>query len=291
MDYSEFVKHEEKKKHGDIMFPCVKYRTQIPDFYSSFPIHWHLDMEIIICNSGNCFYIVNSEKLLVEEGDILVILPSVLHSFCQNGDFKFSGYTYIFNLNIINNNIDICNSKYFKPLLDNECNPYFLIKRNNSSYLKCKKIFDEINKINDQKNDFYEIKIKSYILELFYIFFTEKIITIYSKSKENKAAKVTKEVIKFIQENYQNELSLELIADKFEISSYRLSHIFKETTGMSCIDYLIDYRLSAAADMLRQSNLPILNIALDTGFNNISYFNRAFKKKFNTTPTEYKKIV
>lgn len=290
MKDSDFLSHEEKKKHGDIMFPYVKYPTAIPYWYSCFPIHWHAEMEIISVNEGSCFYIVNSKKLLIEKGDILVISPFILHSFYQNEDNIFLGDTYVFNLNIINNSIDICNSKYFKPLMNNECNPYFLIKKCNPAYSKCSEILMELNKLSVEKNEFFEIKIKSYLLDLFYTFFTENIITLSSKPKEDRAAKKTKEILKFIEENYANNLSLNVISDKFDISLYHLSHIFKTTTGMSCIEYLVDYRLSMAANMLRQNNLPVLNIALDTGFNNISYFNRVFKKKFNVTPTKYRTL-
>lgn len=290
MKDSEFLKHEEKKRHGDIMFPYAKYPTAIPYCYSCFPIHWHAEMEIIFVNEGNCFYIVNSQKLLIEKGDILIISPSILHSFYQNEDNIFLGDTYVFDLNIINNNIDICNSKYFNPLLNNECNPYSLIKKCNPAYRKCSKILKEVNKLSEEKNEFFEIKIKSRLLDLFYIFFTENIITLSTKPKEDRTAKQTKEILKFIEENYTNNLSLEVISKKFGISLYHLAHIFKTTTGMSCIDYLIDYRLSVAANMLSQNNLPVLNIALDTGFNNISYFNRAFKKKFSVTPTKYRSI-
>ncbi len=291
MDYYEFQRHEEKKEHGNIMFPFVKYHTDIPNCISCFPIHWHGDIEIIFVNYGNCYYIVNSKKLLLEEGDILVITPSVLHSFYQNGNNTFLGDTYVFNLNIINNNMDICNSKYFRPLLKGECSPYLLIKKNHIAYSKCMKIMNELSSTFKEKNEFYEIKIKAFLLELFYIFFTEKIITLSSKPKEDKVTKIAKEILTFIEENYENNLSLQLISNTFGISVYHLSHIFRKATGISCIQYLIDYRLSVAANMLRQNNLPILNIALDTGFNNISYFNRTFKKKFNVTPTEYRNLL
>ena len=57
---------------------------------------------------------------------------------------------------------------------------------------------------------------------------------------------------------------------------------------MTCIDFLIAYRLNMASTLLYTTDLPILAIALECGFNNISYFNRAFKKQFNTTPTEHR---
>lgn len=59
---------------------------------------------------------------------------------------------------------------------------------------------------------------------------------------------------------------------------------FKETMGVSFIQYLNDYRLEIAAELLTTTTDNILDIAFATGFNNISYFNRCFKKKYGVSP-------
>ena len=64
---------------------------------------------------------------------------------------------------------------------------------------------------------------------------------------------------------------------------------FKQTTGMGFIEYLNSYRLETAAQMLSASNDNILDIAEKTGFENLSYFNRSFKKKFGLSPGQYRK--
>jgi AraC-like DNA-binding protein len=64
---------------------------------------------------------------------------------------------------------------------------------------------------------------------------------------------------------------------------------FKETMGTGFTAYLIDYRLEIAAEMLLESSDNILEIALRTGFESLSYFNRSFKKKYGVTPGKYRK--
>jgi AraC-like DNA-binding protein len=59
--------------------------------------------------------------------------------------------------------------------------------------------------------------------------------------------------------------------------------------GTSFIDYLKDYRLAMAARLLSASDASILEIAEDVGFESLSYFNRAFKKRYGMTPTQYRK--
>ena len=65
--------------------------------------------------------------------------------------------------------------------------------------------------------------------------------------------------------------------------------IFKQQTGTSCIEFIIQARLNAACEELRNSVKPVLEIATDVGFNNLSNFNRQFKHYYDQTPSQYRK--
>jgi AraC-like DNA-binding protein len=64
---------------------------------------------------------------------------------------------------------------------------------------------------------------------------------------------------------------------------------FKETMGTSFVDYLKEYRLTMAARLLLSSDSSILAIASEVGFDNLSYFNRSFKKQYKVTPSQYRR--
>ena len=64
---------------------------------------------------------------------------------------------------------------------------------------------------------------------------------------------------------------------------------FKETMGMSFVQYLNDYRLDVEAKLLTTTSDDIISIAINTGFDNLSYFNRRFKKKYGITPGKYRR--
>lgn len=64
---------------------------------------------------------------------------------------------------------------------------------------------------------------------------------------------------------------------------------FKETMGTSFVDYLRDYRLTIASRLLTTSDSSILDIAAESGFENLSYFNRVFKQKYSMTPRQFRK--
>ena len=98
-----------------------------------------------------------------------------------------------------------------------------------------------------------------------------------------------KVILKYIENNYAQKIS---VADAAEIAGFSESHFmryFKETMGTSFVEYLKDYRLTMAARLLLASDASILSISEDVGFENLSYFNRAFKKKYQVTPSKYRK--
>ena len=66
--------------------------------------------------------------------------------------------------------------------------------------------------------------------------------------------------------------------------------LFKELIGMSFTAYLINYRLELAAKQLQESKQKVIDIAVNCGFNNHSYFTRSFMKKYGCTPAKYRKI-
>lgn len=85
-----------------------------------------------------------------------------------------------------------------------------------------------------------------------------------------------------------NRISIADIAATVDFSESHFMRYFKETMGTSFVDYLRDYRLTMASRLLTTSDSAILDIASETGFDNLSYFNRVFKKKYGMTPRQFR---
>ena len=93
---------------------------------------------------------------------------------------------------------------------------------------------------------------------------------------------------KYIEENYQHPISIDEISDVCHFSSSHFMKYFKKVMGTSFTDYLNEYRLSMASRLLLSSSDNILEIAAECGYDNLSYFNRLFKKKYGVTPSAYR---
>lgn len=103
---------------------------------------------------------------------------------------------------------------------------------------------------------------------------------------------VVKKIISYLNENYNKKISLDQIARNMYLSPVYISKIFKEETGESPINYLIQIRLEKAKDMLEQGKeKSIKNVATIVGYDDVYHFSKLFKKHYGISPLYYKKSI
>ena len=96
-------------------------------------------------------------------------------------------------------------------------------------------------------------------------------------------------VFKYIENNYMHKISVADAAAQIDFSESHFMRYFKENMGTSFVEDLREYRLTMAARLLLASDATVLTIATEVGFDNLSYFNRAFKQHFGMTPSKFRK--
>ncbi|MBQ1702207.1 MAG: helix-turn-helix domain-containing protein [Prevotella sp.] len=110
----------------------------------------------------------------------------------------------------------------------------------------------------------------------------------YSKIVDTDDSKQIMKVKNYINDNYRDEIRLSVLASIAGLSPSAFSRFFKLHTGKKLSDYIIDIRLGYASRMLVDTNLSISEISYDCGFNNLSNFNRIFKRKKGCTPKAFR---
>lgn len=98
------------------------------------------------------------------------------------------------------------------------------------------------------------------------------------------------DIVEFIKNNYDKQISLQLIAKEFNMSFTYISHYFKKYTGVNFIDFIRNIRVEKAKEILKNENTSINEVAHRTGFDTVNTFIRIFKKLNGITPGEYKSI-
>ncbi|OKP79573.1 hypothetical protein A3842_12840 [Paenibacillus sp. P3E] len=116
----------------------------------------------------------------------------------------------------------------------------------------------------------------------------DKIIA-YHKEKRSRITDVTLQLATdYMDENFNKNISVDTVAEYVQRSSSYLSRIFKESTGMTVNDYLIQLRIKRAMELLKQLDLSIEVICKEIGYANVSYFNKIFKARTGLTPGQYR---
>lgn len=290
MNILEYENYQEKISHGNPLFPYITYLCSIPLDFPYVPLHWHDEMEIVYIKKGRGTITADFNQYEVSEGTIALIMPGQLHSIGQLEDASMEYENIIFHPNIlISKKADTCSSDFFQPLLSGNLSVPLLYTPGSPFYREisaCVDANDEICKTNPTG---YQLFIKSQLFMLFFLLFNKYGSTEPPK-KNYKALEKMKLILKYMENHYMEKITISEMAQEVGLSQSHFMKYFKNTMGTSFIDYLNEYRLTMASRLLVSSDSSILAIASEVGFDNLSYFNRSFKKRFGQTPREYRKL-
>lgn len=289
--HKEYIALKENTKHGDFMLPFAEYPAKIPEIYTSFPLHWHDEMEIILVQKGSLEINIDLEIFQAHEGDIVILKPCTLHGFKQLEQYSAVYHTILFQMSILNNNAsDACAMKYFTPFLENRYSYPKVITRKYKEVEEIRECLERLICSYKEKDEFFELEIKSQLFHLFHLLFVhifekKKIVsTVHSDTVYN-----VKLILDYISEHYTETITIEELAEILHFSPQYFMRFFKKYTGMTCLDYINDYRLNTAVKLLLETKRAISEIAAEVGLGNVSYFNRLFKRKYEITPREFRK--
>ncbi len=291
MNILEYENYQEKILHGNPLFPYITYLCSIPLDFSYVPVHWHDEMEIVYIKKGRGLVTVDFRQYPVHAGMFALIIPGQLHSIEQFENEKMEYENIIFHPNIlISKKTDTCNSDFLLPLLSGKITVPTLYAPDCPCYAEIKACIDANDEICKTNPKAYQLFLKSQLFLLFYILFhncakMEPVRTNYRSLEK------MKQILKYLENNYMNKITIEEIAAEVHLSQSHFMKYFKNIMGTSFIEYLNEYRLTMAQRLLVSSDSSVLDIAAEVGFDNLSYFNRIFKKRFGQTPSACRKHV
>ena len=95
-------------------------------------------------------------------------------------------------------------------------------------------------------------------------------------------------VLQFIEERYNQRITLSMLAKALCLSESRASHVIRASCGTSFRELLIQKRLGVAMELLRQSGMGVLEVAMESGFEDVAHFHRLFRRRTGTTPRRYR---
>lgn len=292
----EYESYQEKVLRDSHSFPYLTYPCSIPLDFKRVPVHWHEEMELIYIKKGSGIVTIDFHGLEAAAGDILFICPGQLHSIRQLRQESMEYENIIFPLSLLMNHPgDNVWKQYLSPIALRKKGVIMLLGPSREGYEKIAACIDAIDEIRKSFPEAFPLLIKGKLFELFFFLYQYNLVTeLENAGREGwrgkeKSMEKSRIIIKYVEEHYQEPLSIERMAELTQFSQSHFMKFFKNTFGMSFNSYLNEYRLTMASRLLLASGDSILDVAAATGFENLSYFNRRFKGKFGMTPREFRK--
>ncbi len=115
---------------------------------------------------------------------------------------------------------------------------------------------------------------------------SDVVFHILSKQEKVSSSFIVDQIIRFIDENYMQDIKLIALANEYYINHIYLSRLFRVQTGQNFIDYLTEVRMTKANVLLKNKTLKVKDVAKMVGFENPYYFTKRYKAFFNVTPTD-----
>jgi len=272
------------------MLPIALYPVEHKSPGIILPHHWHNELEFLYLAAGQAVFSIDDESIPVQAGECIFINSGQIHSGVSQSEHVLY-YSVVFSHEFLTGSLDSCEVilneiitnriavfSHFKPEIPNQ----------GRVISELKAVIHELT----EKSTAYELAIKSKLFSIFCILIREKLSTAIPQSKKyyirSRKYELLKNILGYISQNYTKKISLSHISENVNLTPQHLCRFFKEMTGYTLSDYINHYRIETSCTLLKVSSLSITDIALECGFENISYFNRVFKRQTGCTPTEFR---
>jgi len=276
--------------HGTHEFPAEYHYldTTHPRYHMS--THWHKEWELIRVLDGTFTAHVDEEEFVLHAGEMLLVRDSMLHGGIAT-DCIYE--CFLFDLHGLFRSFEHV-KKYLRPFYRMEVLPKLLFTK--ELHPDIYNAADSLLKANYQEitaPDFHncrELISVSCLGQLFGLILQHHLYTNNPEHSANSSQRIgqIKSVLEYVEQNFASPITLDILADIAGVNPKYFCRIFKEITHQTPMDYVILYRIEQAAIRLSTTDLPIIEIGMDCGFNDCSYFIRTFKKHMKMTPNKYR---
>ncbi|MBV7390934.1 helix-turn-helix domain-containing protein [Enterococcus alishanensis] len=273
MNFLTDINFKEATQHVTGKLPVAIYRNKlIKDRGDGIRLHWHKEFQLVWVLEGKFSYQVGREKIYLDEDKLLFINSGRLHQakvLTEEVEYICVDFSpYFFN--------DILYQNFLKELMQEEQADFQVVLRD-------PKWDKRLRELHTKPVDENFLSLTIFLLE-----FIEKVFQ--KKTVETKQSEAfIYPLLNYVHQHYIEDISVDVLSQRGHMNKNKCTELFKLYTGYSPKNYVIYYRLFIAKEKLLTTNQTISEICYSVGFNHLSYFIEAFKKKYHFTPLQFRK--
>ncbi|MEK3881815.1 AraC family transcriptional regulator [Paenibacillus sp. PL2-23] len=283
---------KESRTHGDEQHPFGMYWLNYGPGEHVIDCHWHEEAEIFYCMQGETLFQVDTDYFLVRAGEAVFVDGGDIHAAHAHGRDGCSFFSLVFDTNLLASaNYDAVQEKLVLPLVERRGTfPRHIAGREPYESQLLQHIAAMMESCRQQPEGFEgAVKGRLYLMLADLAASGKRSSRMDSSRSESSKIERLKAVIAYIQHNYERQLRLSELAALIPMSEGHFSRFFKSMTRQSPMDYINSYRIRQAAELLREQERKISDIAMEVGYDNISYFIRVFRKVMHCSPSDFRK--
>ncbi len=281
---------KELKEHGSFSFPVNISIEKIQSYEKGlFLWHWHPEVELTLILSGEIEYQVDDNTYVLSKGDGLFCNSNSLHSghMRENQECTYLSVTFHPRF-LYGYENSILQTKYVSFITSNELWSSLVLKKGNSWQQQVLDNLQRILELSQSVAPDFELQVHMLLLnswqKLYRYFATQP----NDEWEPKQHLKRLRDILLFIEEHYNQEISLEDVAKSANICKSECCRFFKKHMGMTIFDYILYLRIQNSVPLLKKLD-SVTEVASMVGFSSPSYYTQIFKRYMKCTPREYKK--
>lgn len=284
---------KELKEHGSYAFPVMVSEERLSDYGGAFLWHWHPEIELTIVLEGEILYQAGEKTWHLKPGQGLFCNSNALHTgrMAGSGDCRYISVTFDPKI-LYGYSASLLYTKYVHPVIRDTSVPAFLLELDGGWQQEILEHLGRIWTVYQEKSGTVEMEIQLALTEIWLGIYRHTVHRENANAVEStpdRSQERIRTILRFIQEHYEEKITLDQIAAQVNICKSECCRFFKKYMRVTMFDYLLAYRIDQSLPLLAGSDREITEVAGRCGFANPCYYTRVFKRLKGCTPMEFRK--